>query len=272
MSGAQVQSSITIRAGIQAVWQAITLSSLAHHWWGLMDQDLDQLAREVSVRTGSSSFYRLWVERVEAPRLLEFTSSYLGVLPVSTVTWRLAQGPDRAVRVHLLERLPAGQPAELRLAEQLWELRLAMLRHVVEGTPRPSLPADIVFGCPLANPGWRPLHPSNLIRWLPVSGPELPPHWFYVIDSEGARPFPITGWRTHYDDRLGIDLELQPGGPPTRADLSISVSDGAVLLSVRHTGWAELALDAEIRLELRSRFQATWQLAISQATQGITSP
>src|SRR6185437_13110778 len=244
MSQVQAAAEITIDADPDEVWNAITLCEQAHRWWGLADGDLDQVAREVTVQTGSASFYRLWIDQVEAPRLLEFTSSYLGVTPTTVVRWRLDPRPGSGVRVQIRELLgEQEQPASARLAGELWQLRLTMLRHVLEHTPVPSLPPDIVLSRALAGPGWRPLHPSNLVGWLPVSGPELPPRWFYVIDSEGARPFPIVGWRSHYDDRLGIEIQVQPDGPSTRADLSISESDGVVLLTVRHTGWAELPTD-----------------------------
>jgi len=261
------EAEVVIDAGIDQIWNAITSSAQAYRWWGLSDGDLDQVAREVTVQTGSSSFYRLWIDRIAAPRLLEFTSSYLGVTPTTRVRWELEPDAGSAVRVRVAERLQDRQPAALRLAGELWHLRLTMLRHVLEGTPAPGLPPDILLSAELSGPGWRPLHPSNLVGWLPISGPELPPRWFYVIDSEGARPFPVVGWRSHYDDRLGIELQVQPDGPSTRADLSITESFGSVLLTVRHTGWAELPTDAEIRLELRSRFYATWRLAISQGAQ-----
>lgn len=269
MSTAQAEADVTIDAGIDEVWNAITSGRQASRWWGLSDGDLDQVAREVTVQTGSASFYRVWVDRIQAPGLLEFTSAYLGVTPTTVVRWRLEPAAGHGVRVRVTESLQEDQPATVRLAGELWQLRLAMLRSLLERTPTPRLPPDIVVSSELSGPGWRPLHPSNLTGWLPVSGPELPPHWFYVIDSDGARPFPIVGWRSHYDDRLGIDLQVQPDGASTRADLAISESDGAVLLTVRHTGWAELPIDTEIRLELRSRFSATWRLAISQGARRV---
>ena len=96
MSTSRADAEVVIDAGIDEIWNAITSSEQAYRWWGLSDGDLDQVAREVTVQTGSSSFYRLWIDRIAAPRLLEFTSSYLGVTPTTTVRWELE--PDAGSR------------------------------------------------------------------------------------------------------------------------------------------------------------------------------
>jgi uncharacterized protein YndB with AHSA1/START domain len=257
-------ATVTVAADIAQTWRTITTADLALRWWGDFDHDIDQIAQQLTVQTGSTSFYRLWIEALEPPSLVTLSSAFLGVSPMTTVRVKLAQLPG-AVEVRVAEELPVADPAALALAADLWGHRLQALRRLVERTEPPDDLDELLCERSLLHPQWRPLHTANIGRWLPMSGPEFPPRHLFIIDSDGARPFPITCWHAEYDERVELRIALSPTGPVTRVELSIRESDGVLRLTVQHTGWSELDVDGEVRQVLRSRFHATWRHAVDIA-------
>jgi len=254
-----VHEEIRIPAGRPALWLALTGASGLRHWWGAADHDLDTVAQEVTVRTGSSSLHRLWVERVEPPRRLDLTGSYLGVTRPHHI--RIDIGEEGTVSVR--EFLTDPPPALTHLTRELWRYRLGRLATLFrESGPDPE-PDRLTLSRTLQTPRWRPLHRQNLPAWLPITDLGLPPRSFYVIDTVGARAFPVTGWQTHYDERLSIEITVNPNYPATRAALQVnSTAVGDLRLDLCHSGWVTAGPDAETRQMLRTIFLATWRAAL----------
>ncbi|MFI6712471.1 hypothetical protein ACIBF7_38950 [Nonomuraea sp. NPDC050478] len=268
MNGSVVEHSVRLPCDAAAAWRMIVDARRAQAWWGRLEADITHVAQELTVATGTSSVYRLWVETILPERVLAFTSAYLGVSPVTAVRFDvLGSGP---VLLRVSETLESADPATVHQARRLWQHRLDRLVASLPGAPpAPGETddglADITVRRTLDRPGWRPLHRAVLSEWLPLSGPAWPPRWFYVIDSEGPRPFPVVRWRTHFDDLIALGIEAVPGCPPTEAEVAVAATATALELRVRHTGWAALDLDAETREVLRDRFLATWRHTLQRA-------
>ncbi|MEV0147125.1 MULTISPECIES: hypothetical protein [unclassified Nonomuraea] len=274
MRGFTVEHSVELPSDAATVWRMLVDAGRAQAWWGRLESDITHIAQELSVSTGSSSVYRVWIESIVPGRTLEFTSAYLGVSPLSSVRFEvLGSGP---VRLRVTEALDAADPATVYQVRRLWQHRFDRLAaalpvapagpgdevaEVVAGGPIP----DISVRCTLDRPGWRPLHRAVLGEWLPLSGPAWPPRWFYVVDSEGPRPFPIIRWRMHFDDLIALGIEAVRGSPPTEAEVAVTANASSLELRVRHTGWSALDLDTETREVLRDRFLATWQHTLQRA-------
>jgi uncharacterized protein YndB with AHSA1/START domain len=250
--------------GASAAWRTLVEARHARSWWGRLGRDITHVAQQVVVRTGSASHYRLWIETLEPGTLLEFTSAYLGVEPLTFVRVEVSEHrPDRT-RFRLSEQLATEDPATVHQARELWRHRLDRLT----ATTAQAGPDDgdaIVLARGLGGTGRRPLHGAVLGDWLPLSGTGWPPRWFHVVDSHGARPFPITGWQVHYDDRLVIGIGIVSGARPTRADIGLGVRRESLELTVRHSGWLAVDIDAEAREMVRDRFAATWRHALCRA-------
>lgn len=283
MSEFTVEQFAEVAAPADVVWRYFVEARRIEQWWGHPGEDITSVAQQLTLRTGSSSYYRLWVESIVGSRVLEFTSAHLGVATPSHVRLEVVErGPDRAW-VSVSEALRSTDPAAAHQAGQLWSHRLERLavaagsiRGVVgngdgadpdDPLPMPQI-SDITARCTLVKVGWRPLHSDALCGWLPLSGPELPPRSFFVVDSAGPRPFPIRQWHLHYDDRIHIGIEIIPGEPVTAVDIAVTALDTAIELSVTHRGWAALDVDAETREILRDRFAATWRHVLQRAAQG----
>jgi hypothetical protein len=268
----RVEEEIRVRASRPAAWAALTVGGGTRRWWGTLNRDLDAVAVEATVHTGSYSFDRVWVEERDEPELLELTSAYLGVAPATRVRFELHSpaGPGDPLVIRLRQLLPEDHPAVVHLAAELWRFRLARLKCALEGTAVPQEPDELVCSRPLKDPNWRPLHRRNLTAWLPVSGDTLPPRWFYVIDSMGARPFPVTSWQQHYDERLLLGIGVDRSGTVTRAEVAVTPGSAptGLILRVTHRGFTYTGMDSEVRLALRSRFLATWNEALAQAVAG----
>ncbi|MBP2702988.1 hypothetical protein JOL79_04120 [Microbispora sp. RL4-1S] len=280
MRGFPVEHSVRLESDPATVWLMLVEAGRAQAWWGRLERDITHVAQELSVSTGSSSLYRVWIESITPGEALEFTSAYLGVSPVSSVRFDLSgAGP---VRLCVTETVDSADPATIYQVRRLWQHRFDRLAAALpamsatdgvsdiaelgaRGGPGPI--PDISVRRTLDRPGWRPLHRAVLSEWLPLSGPAWPPRWFYVVDSEGPRPFPIVRWHTHFDDLITLGIEAVRGSPPTEAEVAVTAHSASLELQVRHTGWSALDLDAETREVLRDRFLATWQHTLQRAAQ-----
>jgi hypothetical protein len=283
VKGFAVEHSVRLPSDAATVWRMLVEAGRARMWWGRLETDVTHVAQELTVSTGSSSVYRVWIESILPGRTLELASAYLGVSPVSSVRFDvLGSGP---VRLRVTETLESADPATVYQVRRLWQHRFDRLAAALTAAPErpedgtetdaadaavdgPGPIPDISVRCTLDRPGWRPLHRSVLSEWLPLSGPAWPPRWFYVVDSAGPRPFPIIRWRTHFDDLVALGIEAVPGCPPTEAEVAVTATSTSLELRVRHTGWSALDLDAETREVLRDRFLATWQHTLQRAARG----
>lgn len=260
-----VVTTVMVPSDVQRTWTAITDATALSRWMGRTPTSITTVAQEVTVSMGEASFYRWWVETVEPPRLLRCTTAYLGLADPSVVTWQLEPVDAVHARVRVEEVTANPEPSTTYLTQALWQQRLADLSDYLAGRPVAQAPQPFERSVALSAPTWRPLHPTNLARWLPVSGPSVPPHWFYVVDELGSRPLRITSWQVHYDDRLVVKLASEDHGAPTRAEIDVSTQQGVAWLRVRHTGWEQLAADWESSRMLRCRCAATWACALAEA-------
>jgi uncharacterized protein YndB with AHSA1/START domain len=265
-----VERTAELPMGAGQAWRMLVEASFARTWWGRLDADITHVAQQLTVSTGSSSHYRVWVDTLVPGRVLEFSWAYLGVSPIRTVRIEILEARPGTVRVRVVEQLETRDAASLHQAGELWRHRLDRL-VAAAGSASGSVagiqarPDDITVRCTLDKPGWRPLHTAVLHDWLPLSGSPAAPQWFYVVDSLGPRRFPITRWLAHYDDLIVIGIQILPGVRVTRAEVSVQAEAASVELAVRHTGWSSLPLDAESREVLRDRFVATWRHALRRA-------
>jgi uncharacterized protein YndB with AHSA1/START domain len=266
----EIEWSVIVPGDVESVWAMIVEARHAVHWWGRLDQDLTHVAQELTIATGSTSFYRLWVDAFAPGRAAAFTSAYLGVSPITRVRFELTQ-TVAGVAVQVVECLEGANPATIHQARQLWQHRLNRLVTATHGRPSGGTVIlaqgtdDITASRTLGSSASRPLHAAVLAKWLPLGGAGES-RWFFVVDGHGPRPFPITHWWLHYDDLITIGIQVAPNHPDTEAQISVAAHDDAVDLVVRHGGWATVAIDEESREVLRDRFAATWQHALYRAT------
>src|SRR5947209_16165399 len=118
MRQTHVERSVVVPADVGTVWGMITRADRTQRWWGRLERDFTHIAQELTVSTGSASQYRLWVDVLETARLMEFTSAYLRVSPISRV--RIEMEPvDGGVLVRVGEALETGDAATVHQAGEL---------------------------------------------------------------------------------------------------------------------------------------------------------
>jgi len=110
---------------------------------------------------------------------------------------------------------------------------------------------------------------ATLPRWLPVAGDdERQPRWFFIVDADGPRRFPLTDW---YAGGTAVTFAVAVPGTVRRTECRVTGAPAPARLAVTHTGWSRLGLpDRRARL-LRHRFAATWTASLTLA-RALTTP
>ena len=256
-----VRVSVDVRRPVHAVWAALTDSDELRQWFGAVDPPMRAGCR-TRVDFGDGDFFDVSVIGMTAP-VVELEWSFLGVGTPHRVLWT-ADKQSAGTRVTVVDRDPGRGPAAAAGMVDGWSDFLLRLRGYVEtGEPtrydwRGDLDGEIDLSAPLD-----PLAPGVLLRWLPVATDGDRPSWFFIVDADGPRRFPVSDWSLDPVGTLTFAVALDPGGDAlTRCTVESTLTFSGRRLSFRHTGWRETELPLHRVRGLRSRFAHTWRAAL----------
>jgi uncharacterized protein YndB with AHSA1/START domain len=242
------------------VWPALCEPGRLAGWLGEVGAGWPGDAR---VHLDEADHFGATGRRLVPGELIEFDWRYLSVGRPSRVSWSLrpaGAGTEIVLRDEDAERSPAD--AAERLGE--WSDLAERLAHLLT-TGRPG-PAPDTAGGSLRLPGGRGdlLAPATLTRWLPIATDGFQPRWFFIVDADGPRRFPVTDW---YADPASVAFSVGVPGTVRRTECLVRAkpAGAGTWLSYVHSGWSRLGLpDRRARL-LRRRFAATWAASLRLA-------
>ncbi|GGM62342.1 hypothetical protein GCM10012275_36350 [Longimycelium tulufanense] len=248
------------------VWAALREPERLARWFGDLDRPL---ASGVDTRFefGDGDFFTVRPHRVREGELLEFDWRFLGVGPVNHIRWRVEPAPGGTL-VHVEDRDATRSPAEVAQMVDGWTDFLERLaEHLSTGrTTRYGCRDDIDGLVDLPKGPFRPLGGTDVYRWLPVASDGFGPRWFFVVDDQGPRRFPLHDWNLLVDERLTFTVGIpEVSVRPSCAVQVRSIGSSSLRLSFTHTGWASLGLPVRRARELRHRFADTWIAALRGA-------
>lgn len=257
-----VEMVTTVPVAADDLWWALTDPAGLEHWLGTVVRT-GSLTR---VEFGPVDYYEVAELTTAGRRTLGWRWSYLGIAEPSLVSVQVDDlGHESRLRV--AETIPASTSAALRrcfwedLVHQLWQYLVHGVDLAGQGI------RDIELERPLAGSTATPLHRRTVTDWLPVSGPNFPPSWFFAIEREGPWRVPIAAWEAFYDEQLRLVLDLDGVClPATLAVYTPEAAPGELRLRLVHSGWGELASPRYQALRTRGLFEVTWKAALERGT------
>ncbi|MBW4721432.1 SRPBCC family protein [Saccharothrix obliqua] len=259
----------TVRVGaevdrpVEVTWRALVEPAEVGRWFGDLDRPWE-VGRPSRIDFGDGDFFVATPLAVVAHRSLEFEWSFLGVGPPARVRWAVGVLPH-GTRVDVVDVEPGRGAAEAGQLRDGWTDFLGRLVGYLD-TGRGTRYAwrEDVDGAVDLPPGFAALSPDELVRWLPVATDGFTPSWFFVVDADGPRRFPVVDW-VAAPDRLDFGVELPGGHRPTRCAVLVEHAPSGTRLRFTHGGWATAGLPDGRAGELRRRFAATWTAALHAA-------
>jgi uncharacterized protein YndB with AHSA1/START domain len=260
-----VQVGVSIDRSPAEAWKLITERAALAHWFADADRSLDAPG-PIRFDFGDGDFFAAECETVQPGELVAFTWSFLGIGQLDRITWTLE--PEGAgVRFTAADRNPGRSPAENQQLLDGWSDFLTRLRdHADTGhTTRYELRDDIDGAVDLPADGFAPLREDTAYRWLPIASDGFAPCWFFVVDDEGPRRFPLRDWRLVEDRSLSFVVELPGAAISPRCTVELTPAGSGRRLRFAQTGWNRVDLPVLRRQELRQRFAAAWIAACDGA-------
>lgn len=228
------------------------------------------------IEFGDGDFFLLTPAEVVDGVSITFDWSFLGVGPYQTVRWavrEMADGAELTVTDHDPDRSPA-EAAEL--AEGWSDFLRRLDRYLNTGRPsRYAWREDIDGSVNLEDPLIDPLRGEALLRWLPIATDGFRPRWFFIVDADGPRRFPVEGWEQPGAWELRFDVVIPGSATPedsarTSCTVRVETDGGTPRLRFSHTGWHGLGLPDGKARTLRHRFAKTWAASLELARELAT--
>ncbi|HEX2028073.1 MAG TPA: SRPBCC domain-containing protein [Nitriliruptorales bacterium] len=265
-----------VKRSVTAVWDALAQSEQLARWFATVDPPLRPGARS-RADFGDGDFFDVAVAGMTPPTELELEWSFLGVGSPHSVRWTVRELPVGA-RVEVVDHDPLRPPREAAEMVSGWSDFLVRLRGYLEtgASTRYGVRDELDGAVDLPATGADPLSGGAILRWLPVATDGRSPSWFFVIDDEGPRRFPLSDWSLDPGRVLTFAVTIGDDAadvvPPTRCTVSVSATPEGRRLAIRQTGWAVAGLPARRARQLRSRFADTWREALRTARDLCASP
>ena len=261
-----VRVGIRVPAPVERAWLALLDPAKLRQWFGELDTPW-RVGSTGRIEFGDGDFFVVTPTEIVAERLLAFEWSFLGVGPVQQIRWKITAKSDSAAELIVEDTDPARTAAEADQMVAGWTDFLSRLvTYLGMGVPtRYAWRADIDGSADLPV-GFRPLCIDTIYRWLPVASDGFNPRWFFIVDDEGPRRFPVENWRLQLDWELTFSIAIPDAASDTTCTVALEPATGQTRrLRFAHTGWARLGLPSERGRALRRRFAATWIAALNQA-------
>lgn len=257
-----IERSLVLPRPPDEVWAAVSHPVSVRAWLGRLRRDRFAGGASWILSTDSAEYVRVWVEAAEPGRRLSLRWSEFGVEAPSTVLLRL-HAVTGGTRLELRETFPPERAVSRRVREIFWnDCADRLLRHLAGGAA--AVPVrPIVLETRLAVDTWLPLHRDNIFTWLPVSGAQYPPTWFYVVDEAGPWRFAIRRVEEYFDERLNLTIDVGEG--LTEATLRMRHDGVGVVLSVYHARWPVPEEGRGRIIRLRNLFELTWRASLDKA-------
>ncbi|GAA4872583.1 SRPBCC domain-containing protein [Saccharopolyspora cebuensis] len=252
-------------ASLPEAWAAISDPPEFAQWFGDLARPL-RVGEQNRIEFGDGDFFDLMPRRVEPPELV-FEWSFLGVGRRDLITWQLTRtNSGVTVEVHDCNSSRSSAEADEMLSG--WTDFLTRLQlHLRTGEKtRYAWRDDIDGSVELAADDFHPLREPELYEWLPIASDGFAPSWFFVLDGEGPRRFPILDWVLEPDQQLrfAIDLSAERHHPACTVQVR-DLGNGIRRLSFSHTGWNRLGWSEQRSQSMRRRFAASWIAALESA-------
>lgn len=264
-----VRVSIHTRRPASDVWSALAEPHSLGRWFGELDQPWQE-GRSGRIEFGDGDFFEVTTNEIVERRLIDFEWRFLGLGPLSRIRWTITDF-DGQTKVTVEDGDPTRTKAE---ADQLVEgwvdffQRLGSYLETGQST-RYEWRDEIDGSVDLPAGSSDPFEAETLLRWLPVASDGFKPSWFFVVDEEGPRRFPITDWNLGAE-KLTFAVEVADGAPSTFCTVTVEpvgAGTGARRLRFEHTNWRGLGIPNRKALLLRRRFIMSWITALEHARQ-----
>jgi uncharacterized protein YndB with AHSA1/START domain len=254
---------IRVSCAPDQVWPALVDPERLAGWLGLVDKNWP-LPGPGHIDFGAGDFFEVARRRTDTGHLVEFEWSYLGLAPPSRVHWSVTAITGGA-EITAEDSDPARGAADTAQRTSEWADLLDRLACLLAGgPPGPACPDTIEGSVLLSGDLSRLFAADRIAEWLPMATDGLSPRWFFIVDADGPRRFPLENWAA--DPRsLSFTVRLPDLGRRTACRVLGEQAVSGARLSYEHTGWSALGLpDRQARL-LRRRFAATWAASLSIA-------
>ncbi|MEV4433837.1 SRPBCC domain-containing protein [Streptomyces sp. NPDC049585] len=262
-----VRLAVRLAAPPEHVWPALTEPDRVAEWFGDLAAPL-RPGEDNRLDFEDGDFFTLRPTLLVPARQLAYEWRFLGIGKQQRIAWTLDEdgtGTLLTVTDHDTTRTPA-EAGQLLEGWRDFLTRLATHLHTGTGA-RYALRDDIDGAVDLPPGPYRPLTYPALLDWLPVAEDGFRPAWFFVVDDEGPRRFPLRDWELRDGQRLEFAVEIpgaraHPGAHVTLAPLADGTGHR---LAFAHRGWTRLGLPDGRAQELRRRFTATWIASLAAA-------
>lgn len=251
-------------ADLAKAWAALYRRDRVAAWFGDLDKPW-QPDGDARIDFGDGDFFDVTTRTVSDRELIEFEWRFLGVGPLSVVRWTVAPDIDGTVITvadHDPERGAAGDD---ELATGWTDFFERLAGYLATGKPtRYAWRDDIDGSVDLPEHVPDPLDPDAVVRWLPIASDGFRPSWFFVVDPDGPRRFPLRDWQIG-PNQATFTVELPGARALTSGTVGVERGTGGRRLWFRHAGWLTTGLPDRQALALRTRFTATWVAALERA-------
>ncbi|MEX2627027.1 MAG: SRPBCC domain-containing protein [Ilumatobacteraceae bacterium] len=277
-----VRVRVDVAGPVTAAWAALTRSEQLARWFATVEPPLRPGGRS-RADFGDGDFFDLAVVGMAPPTELELDWSFLGLDPPHRVRWTVSRRPGGA-RVEVVDRDPRRPPREAAEMVGGWSDFLERLRgHLATGeSTRYVVRNELDGAVDLPSTCGDPLADEAVLRWLPVATDGRSPSWFFVIDGQGPRRFPLSEWSLDPGRVLTFAVAVGVGDGdgdgvgdgdgdgahatlPTRCTVSVTATPDGRRLAFRQTGWAATGLPARRARQLRGRFADAWSASLRTA-------
>lgn len=264
-----VHVSVDVASSVTAAWEALTRSEQLARWFATVDPPLRPGAHS-RADFGDGDFFEVGVVGMTAPTELELEWSFLGVGPPHRVRWTVNER-SRGASVEVVDQDRRRPPREAAEMVDGWSDFLVRLRGYLEtGVSTRYDVRDYLDGAvDLPAAAHDPLSCDAILSWLPVATDGRRLSWFFVIDDQGPRRFPLSDWSLEPGRGLTfavlIGCDEAEAVSPTRCTVTLTATREGRRLSFRQTGWATTGLPIHRARQLRRRFADTWRESLLAA-------
>ncbi len=266
---APVRVAADVPADVERVWAALTEPVRLAAWFGTPRGGWHD--REPwRIDFGDGDFFVVTPLRVTHRRSVEFLWSFLGVSPEQHISWRVAATAEGA-RITVEDADPVRPPAEIQQMREGWTDFLQRLEGYLRTgrSTRYEWRSDVDGSVDLPL-DWDPLDPAVLYRWLPVTSDGFRPAWFFIVDADGPRRFPLVDW-SEREAGVTFTVRVTEHGAGTTAEVHVQRLADRRRLQFSHRGWRDLGIPDHRAHAMRSRFAAAWTAAADSARALATS-